>query len=122
MTPQKIEIIKNFINFTCNRLELEEPVEIYLHKGRDEYIATTASYVPDENSNHIRCDGRALVDILRSIGHELTHNRQREIKSFNVGEKVQTIGGWIEDEANSIAGILIKDFAMNYGFDEIYDL
>jgi len=122
MTPEKVEIIRNFINFVCNRLELEEPVEIYLHKGRDEYIATTASYVPDENSNHIRCTGRAIVDILRSIAHELTHNRQREIKSFGDGEIVQTIGGWIEDEANAKAGILIKDFAMNFGFDEIYDL
>jgi hypothetical protein len=122
MTAEKVEIIRNFINFVCNRLELEEPVSIYLHKGRDEYIATTASYVPDENSNHIRCTGRALVDILRSIAHELTHNRQREIESFAMGENVPTIGGWIEDEANAKAGILIKDFAMNFGFDEIYDL
>lgn len=122
MTDEKVEIIKNFINFVCNRLELEEPVEIYLHKGRDEYIMTTASYVPSENSNHIRCDNRALVDILRSIAHELTHNRQREIESFVLGEDVPTIGGWIEDEANAKAGILIKDFAMNHGFDEIYDL
>lgn len=122
MTPEKVEIIKNFINFVCNRLELQDAVEIYLHKGRDEYIRTTASYVPDENSNHIRCTGRALVDILRSIAHELTHNRQREIDSFKIGEDVPTIGGWIEDEANSKAGIMIKDFAMNFGFDEIYDL
>ena len=71
---------------------MEEPVSIYLHKGRDEYIVTTASYVPDENSNHIRCNGRALVDILRSISHELTHNRQREIESFEIGENVPTIG------------------------------
>ena len=122
MTPKRVELIRKFINFVCNRLELEEPVEIYLHKGRDEYIATTASYVPDENSNHIRCNGRALVDILRSIAHELTHNRQREVESFKIGENVPTIGGWIEDEANAKAGIMIKDFAMNFGFDEIYDL
>jgi hypothetical protein len=63
-----------------------------------------------------------MVDILRSIAHELTHNRQREIKSYEIGEEVPTIGGWIEDEANAKAGILIKDFAMNHGFDEIYDL
>jgi len=122
MTPEKVEIIKSFINFVCNRLGIEEPVSIYLHKGRDEYIMTTASYVPGENSNHIRCTGRALVDILRSIGHELTHNRQREVKSFDMGETIQTIGGWIEDEANAKAGIMIKDFAMNFGFEIIYDL
>ncbi|MFA5068041.1 MAG: 2'-5' RNA ligase family protein [Candidatus Izemoplasmatales bacterium] len=121
MNKEKIDIIKSFINFVCNRLEIENPVSVYLHKERNDYIYTTASYAPDENSNHIRCGGRALVDILRSIAHELTHNRQRELKSYDVGESVQTIGGWIEDEANAKAGILIKDFAMNHGFDHIYD-
>lgn len=122
MTPEKVEIIKKFINFTCNRLELKRPLEIYLHKGRDEYISTTAAYVPDENTNHIRCEGRAIVDILRSIGHELTHMKQLEMGMYRVGDKTQTIGGLLEDQANSIAGILIKDFAMNFGFDKIYDL
>ena len=49
-------------------------MELYIHKGRDEYIVTTASYVPSENSNHVNAKGRALVDIMRSIGHELTQN------------------------------------------------
>jgi 2'-5' RNA ligase len=122
MTPKKIELIKKFIIFVINRLELKEPISVYLHKGRDEYIVTTASYAPDENSNHVRVEGRALVDIMRSIGHELTHNKQREIESFQVGGEVQNIGGWIEDEANAKAGILIKDFALNLGNDVIYEL
>lgn len=122
MTPKKVDLIKKFIIFVINRLELKEPVSVFLHKGRDEYIVTTASYVPDENSNHVRAEGRALVDIMRSIGHELTHNKQREIESFKNGEQVQNIGGWIEDEANAKAGVLIKDFALNMGNDIIYEL
>lgn len=122
MTEEKIDYIKNFINFVCNRLEIQDPVTIFLHKDRDDYIYTTASYAPSENSNHIRCEGRALVDILRSIAHELTHNKQREIQSYKKDEVVQTIGGWIEDEANAKAGVLIKDFAMNFDFDKIYEL
>ena len=35
---------------------------------------------------------------------------------------VKNIGGEIEDEANSIMGILKKDFTHNYGYDYIYDL
>jgi hypothetical protein len=63
-----------------------------------------------------------LVDICRSIAHELTHNKQREIESFKMDEKVQNIGGWIEDEANAKAGILIKDFAINFGNDKLYEM
>jgi hypothetical protein len=121
MTPEKIEVVKDFISFVCGKLKMEEPVHVFLRKGRDEYIQTTASYVPGDNTNHIRCGGRALVDILRSIAHELVHNRQRELNMFKPGEAVQNIGGHIEDQANSVAGVFIKDFTHNYGFDGIYD-
>ena len=122
MTDEKVKIIKDFINFTCAKLHMEEPVTVVLKKGRDEYIFTTAAYSPSDNENHIRCGGRALIDILGSIGHELTHNRQRELNVFDSRDKVQNIGGHIEDEANSIMGILKKDFTHNYVYDKIYDL
>lgn len=122
MTSEKVGIIKDFINFVCVKLKMQEPVKVYLRKGRDEYIQTTASYVPSENSNHVRCGGRALVDILRSIAHEIIHNKQRELGMFKPGEGVRNIGGHIEDQANSVAGIFIKDFTHNYGYDNIYDI
>lgn len=122
MIPEKIRIIKDFISFVCGKLGMEEPVSVCLRRGRDAYIETTASYVPGDNENHIRCNGRALVDILRSIAHELTHNRQREVGMFGNGDQVQNIGGHIEDQANSVAGIFIKDFTHNYGYDNIYDI
>ena len=121
ISKEHIELIKKFINFTWNKLKMENPVKVYLHQGRDKYIATTASYINGEDENHIRVGGRALVDICRSIGHELTHNRQREIGIIQVGVPVTNIGGKIEDMANSIAGILIKDFTHNYGYDGLYD-
>lgn len=118
---EKRDLIQDFISFTCCKLGMEQPVKVVIKNGRDEYITTTAAYSPSENENHIRAGGRALVDVLRSIGHELVHNRQREIGMFKIGEQVQDIGGKIEDQANSIAGILIKDFAKNHGNDKIYD-
>lgn len=122
ITKEKVEILKDFINFTCAKLKIEHPVTVVIRNSRDEFITTTASYLPNENENHIRAGGRAIVDICRSIGHELTHNKQRELGVFKSGEEVQNIGGEIEDEANSIAGILIKDFTHNYGYDNIYEL
>lgn len=121
MTPEKVGVVKDFISFVCGKLKMAEPVNVSLRRGRDEFIQTTASYVPLDNTNHIRCSGRALVDILRSIAHELTHNRQRELGMFGNGDKVQNIGGHIEDQANSVAGVFIKDFTHNYGYDNIYD-
>lgn len=121
MTPEKVEIIKDFISFVCGKLGMVEAVSVCLRRGRDEYIATTASYVPRDNENHVRCGGRALVDILRSIAHELVHAKQRESRMFGAGDNVQNIGGHIENQANSVAGIFIKDFTHNYGYDHIYD-
>jgi len=122
MSPEKVGIIKDFISFVCGKLGMVEPVNVCLRRGRDEYIATTASYVPQDNENHVRCGGRALVDILRSLAHELVHNRQREVGMFGSGDQVQNIGGHIEDQANSVAGVFIKDFTHNYGYDNIYDI
>ena len=122
MTEEKIDIIKDFINFTCCKLKMENPVTVVLRNGRDSYISTTAAYDPHNNINHIRCGGRALIDICGSIGHELTHNRQRELGKFSPGDVVTNIGGDIEDEANGIMGILKKDFTHNYGYDYIYDI
>ena len=100
---------------------IETTVNVFLHKEKNENLITTASYLPFKNENHIRAGGRALVDILRSIAHELTHNRQRELNLFNPGDEIQNIGGTIENEANSIAGILIKDFSHNHGYGHIYE-
>jgi hypothetical protein len=61
---------------------------------------------------------RALVDVMRSIAHELVHHKQWEDGRLN-GPKPPDIGGEIEDEANAKAGQFIKMFAKQ---DEtIYD-
>jgi hypothetical protein len=53
-----------------------------------------------------------LVDILRSIAHELVHHKQKEDGKFkNQSSKgIPEVGGMIEDEANAIAGRLIKKY------------
>lgn len=122
ISPERIFYIKDFTQFVCDNIHMENPIHLFLRYGRDEYIHTTASYVPSENTNHINCKGRALVDICRSIAHELTHNRQREIEKFIIGQDVPNIGGEIENEADSVAGMLIKRYTHDNGHEAIYDL
>ena len=52
--------------------------------------------------------GRALVDILRSIAHELVHAKQHEEGRLEPGSG--DYGSPIENEANSIAGIIMRKF------------
>lgn len=121
MTPEKIETIKDFMCFVQFKLKMEEPIKVILLNKKKDGM-TTAAYSPYYNENYVVCGGRAMVDILRSIAHELVHNRQRELGLFKIGDPVQDIGGAIEDEANSVAGIFIKDYAKNYGNEHIYDI
>jgi hypothetical protein len=121
LTKEKLSIIQDFISFTRQKLGIERRVFVSLRPERDDVIATTAAYSPIEDKNYIRFNGRSLVDVLRSIGHEMVHNAQREKGVFKVGDRVTNIGGGIENAANAIAGVLIKDFTHNYGYDRVYD-
>ena len=53
------------------------------------------------------------MDILRSLAHELVHHKQKEngdFKNKEVIKDIPEVGGHIEDEANAIAGRLIKKY------------
>ncbi len=119
LTEEKLQVIKDFILFVIERLGIESSVIVNLKPSGE--TGTTANYDRMTNENNIRFEGRALIDILGSIGHELTHQRQREMGKYKEGETVQNIGGSIENEANSMAGILKKEFAELFG-NEIYNL
>jgi hypothetical protein len=49
-----------------------------------------------------------LGDVMRSVAHEMVHKKQYE--DDRIVKPVQDIGGEIEDEANAVAGQLVKKF------------
>ena len=113
LTPRKSIITGDFINFCANRLPVAGDFEIYVVGDRDRHdIATTAAYHRGKNLIKIYGKNRALVDILRSIAHELTHLMQDENEML-VGD-IQDAGGSIEDEANAKAGEIIKRYAKSH--------
>jgi hypothetical protein len=116
-----------FTRYCLGQLALSEkepfkgPVFIVLLPARGhEFGLTTGSYAP--GTGHILCrqEGRALVDIMRTVAHELVHQRQDELGELQ--ERHPDIGGRVEDEANALAGMLIKQFVLDsdarwiYGF------
>ena len=99
-------------------MDLQKVPTISIQNGRKE-LKTTASYDYRKENKIIKINGknRALVDIMRSLAHELVHHKQWEQGRLKV--RPPDIGGEIEDEANAKAGQYIKMFSK---IDEtIYD-
>ena len=108
--PNKISLIGDFCVFCANNLPIIGNFEIFITSDRKSSgISTTAAYEVNNNVCRIYGKNRALVDICRSIAHEMTHMMQDE-QGLLVGH-IQDAGGFHEDQANAKAGELIKRFA-----------
>jgi len=109
LNDDKKKKLKVFCKFVVKKLEIENPPKIQILNGRND-LKTTANYDYAKKDKIIKVNGRrALVDVMRSVSHELVHHKQFEQGRLKV--KPPDIGGEIEDEANSKAGQLIKLFA-----------
>jgi len=115
--------IDDFVEFVKKELSIDNEVDIQLQNNKDG-IKTTAVYKyqdegdEDFEQSHIKVFalGRALVDVLRSIAHELVHHKQNE--DGELKGKHSNVGGPIEDEANAVAGEMIKAYGLEH--PEIY--
>lgn len=101
-------VMIKFIKFLRDELNLNLPFKVRLVTNRDEDLKTYAYYDPNSGFIKVYCKNRGLADVLRSVAHELIHHLQNERGDLN--GPVQDVGGEIEDEANSVAGQLVKKF------------
>ena len=110
LDKEKILLLSKFCNFCSKFLEISSPFQIFVVSDRAGHgIETTAAYQRNAGIIKIYGKNRALVDVCRSIAHELVHLMQDE-NGMLVGVN-QDAGGDIEDEANAKAGEIIKRFA-----------
>ena len=100
--------IFKFIKFVNDELTLNKPFKVKLVKQRDDDLRTYAYYNQTNGDVKVYCKDRGLADVLRSIAHELIHHQQNETVKLEI--PAQDVGGEIEDEANSVAGQLVKKF------------
>ena len=110
LTDYKKGILDKFVLFVKKQLELESVPTIKIQNNRDG-LKTTANYDYTKENKLIKvCSkNRALVDVCRSIAHEMVHHKQFE--QGRLKEQPPDIGGEIEDEANAKAGQFIKMYA-----------
>ena len=98
----KVSLIGEFCLYCADMLPIQNGFNVHVVSDRDSNnIATTAVYEVGNNTCKIYAKNRALVDICRSIAHEMTHMMQDE---------TGLLVGHIQD-AGGFHGELIKRFA-----------
>jgi Zn-dependent peptidase ImmA (M78 family) len=119
LSDDKKEMLNKFVKFVKSELKLNSVPTISIQNGRNG-LKTTANYDYTKENKIVKVNGknRALVDIMRSVAHELVHHKQYEQGRLKV--KPPDIGGEIEDEANAKAGQFIKMFAKEN--PDLYDI
>lgn len=119
LTDKHKEQLDDFAKFVVKELGIKNPPTISIQNGRGT-LKTTANYDYTKENKIIKVNAhkRALVDVMRSLAHELTHHKQFEQGRLKV--QPPDIGGEIEDEANAKAGQFIKIFAKQN--PSIYDI
>jgi hypothetical protein len=114
-----INCICDFSKYCFIKLKCKLDLPIELLKKQNNHGISTAGYDPIDHKIYVRAENRALVDICRSIAHEMVHAKQKENGQLNK-PNIPNIGGPIEDDANSIAGRLVKMFVRDKNAQWIY--
>lgn len=108
-----VGMTKKFVRFALRELKIKKPIKITLAEDRETYgLKTFAHFIKENSQCVVYSNNRNLADVFRSIAHELVHKKQYDDGKLET--PVQDIGGPIEDEANALAGQIIKKFGYRY--------
>jgi hypothetical protein len=107
------KVMAAFVNFAKDELGIDDGIKVALAYERTPDITTTAYY----NLNgfvKIYVKDRAIIDVCRSIAHELVHHKQNLQGRLTDSVKDGEDGSEIENEANAIAGMIIRKWGKKY--------
>jgi len=131
LNPLTVQVIKDFLKFCQRKLRIADLPVVHLHKTKKPHM-TTGSYLMTDNAIHVLVGHRLVVDILRTIAHELTHRKQhedgdleRELSKQNPLDEMGDLDTSYENDAYSKSGNYVKEFARRYkklSKDELYSL
>ena len=112
--PSQQEIVTDFVNYCVDKLGIEQLPTIKF-KRDPEWSArnkTFGRYNHETNLLEVSLAGRHVMDILRTVAHELTHQRQHEVA--DVPDHAGETGSEWENEANAKAGVLMREYAQQH--------
>jgi Zn-dependent peptidase ImmA (M78 family) len=110
-TDPKNDIV-NFIRFTCNYLKIDSLPKIkFLSNPIQNVNANSfAAFAPDQNQIMLYAKNRHILDVFRSLAHELVHYKQSLSRSDLDG----STGSADENQANAIAGQIMRLYGKHH--------
>jgi len=97
--------IKNFVKFAARYLSLNSMPQVKFVGSAEDKKATFGHF--DGKTITVRATNRHPIDVMRTVAHELIHHKQRLMGSHSrEGAK--------EDEANALAGRIMKAYDTKY--------
>lgn len=106
-TPQKAPLMKRFVEYACGELNINEPqIHIINSPTYSQEYKSFGGYIPSEEKIMVVVHNRNMADILRTLAHELVHHMQ----NMNGDELNGEDGSNIENEANAMAGVIMRKF------------
>ena len=107
-TPEQTEAIKDFVLLVQGELPLKKDIHITFLSDRK--IPMTTGVRMPHHKIYVLSKDRLLIDVLRTLGHEWTHEFQHQKMGLKDTERIKDIGGPEENMANGLAGIFTKKF------------
>jgi hypothetical protein len=106
-TPQKAPLMDRFVDYTCDRLNIDKPKVFVINSPTySQEYKSFGGYYPQQQEIKIVVHNRNMADILRTLAHELVHHMQ----NLNGEELNGEDGSSTENEANAMAGIIMREF------------
>ena len=106
-TPQKAPLMGKFVDYTCDRLNIDKPkISIINSPSYSQEYHSFGGYMPSGQEIKVVVHNRNMADILRTLAHELVHHMQ----NLNGDELNGDDGSDIENEANAMAGVIMREF------------
>jgi hypothetical protein len=109
--PDTLAVVTDFVNYCVQQLALESVPRIRLRRD-PQWSARNHSFGQfdaAEDQLTVAVANRHIMDILRTVAHELVHSAQQQQQGLPAG--AGHTGSEFENEANARAGILMRDYA-----------
>jgi hypothetical protein len=106
--------VDKFCDWVCKKLNISNKPKIELSMDTQEAQSNThtGGHMPGSGEVWVYAKNRNLVDILRTVAHELTHVKQHELGMIKPGDSYP--GSPIELLADMVAGKLIKVYGKKH--------
>lgn len=108
----KFPLIAEFVGYVCNHINLNEndlpEIIISENEGEARKNKSFGGYNFKDEVIRVVLINRNLADVLRTLAHELIHHKQKIDNKLN--QDSGKTGSDCENEANSLAGIIMREF------------